>query len=329
LVKKRAEAQAILNQIFIHVEQIKVHVHELSNTIYRLWNNLINFFEANTHTRHKHKRTNPTATSPTCAIHCGLAVGRNCLLNVLLGRREKEKREIKTRKPMHVLRLTLVHIHVLVSVFLFSHSSFSLYLSDFFYSPFFPSKVTPKIGIPKLGILICSLDNNNHQPNTWPFYYFRVSNASKTLLMPRCNSHSKNLEILLHPALCKRNDGKNRWWVFPLEMCPCIKTDIKNIGHDLWVPKGVLAMLVLMIWGILLRVVSFIYYNIVPNFPNVIIFLLNVLHYFCFWEKKCFCYWRYPNTIYINKPKHIHTQATLCCIQYFIEIENHDRKHIT
>jgi hypothetical protein len=35
----------------------------------------------------------------------------------VLGRGEKEKREIKTRKPMHVFRLTLVQIHALIFVF--------------------------------------------------------------------------------------------------------------------------------------------------------------------------------------------------------------------
>jgi hypothetical protein len=38
------------------------------------------------------------------------------------GRREIEKREIKTRKPMYVLGSTLVQIHALVSVFLFLSS---------------------------------------------------------------------------------------------------------------------------------------------------------------------------------------------------------------
>jgi hypothetical protein len=45
----------------------------------------------------------------------------------LLGRGEIEKREIKTRKPMHVLGLTLVQIHALISVFLFLSSQFLSY----------------------------------------------------------------------------------------------------------------------------------------------------------------------------------------------------------
>jgi hypothetical protein len=45
----------------------------------------------------------------------------------VLGRREIEKREIKTRKPMYVLGPTLVQIHALVSVFLFLSSQFLSY----------------------------------------------------------------------------------------------------------------------------------------------------------------------------------------------------------
>jgi hypothetical protein len=45
----------------------------------------------------------------------------------LLGRREIEKREIQTRKPMHVFRLMLVQVFALVSVFLFLSSQFLPY----------------------------------------------------------------------------------------------------------------------------------------------------------------------------------------------------------
>jgi hypothetical protein len=47
--------------------------------------------------------------------------------SALLGRGEIEKRKIKTRKPMHVLGLTLVQIHALISVFLFLSSQFLSY----------------------------------------------------------------------------------------------------------------------------------------------------------------------------------------------------------
>jgi hypothetical protein len=49
------------------------------------------------------------------------------IINGLFGRREIEKREIKTRKLMHVFRLMLVQIHALVSMFLFFSSLFLFY----------------------------------------------------------------------------------------------------------------------------------------------------------------------------------------------------------
>jgi hypothetical protein len=48
-------------------------------------------------------------------------------LKGVLGRRENEKREIKTRKSMYVFGLTLVQIHTLVFVFLFLSSYFLFY----------------------------------------------------------------------------------------------------------------------------------------------------------------------------------------------------------
>jgi hypothetical protein len=45
----------------------------------------------------------------------------------VLGRREIEKREIQTRKPMHVFRLMLIQVLALVFVFLFLSSQFLPY----------------------------------------------------------------------------------------------------------------------------------------------------------------------------------------------------------
>jgi hypothetical protein len=44
--------------------------------------------------------------------------------------REKEKRKIKTRKPMYVFGLTLVQIHALAYVFLFPSSLFLSYQTN-------------------------------------------------------------------------------------------------------------------------------------------------------------------------------------------------------